>query len=203
MKFRSGLLALLACVFVLSGCANSLTDFSLTDEEESASTFQHGEFVERAQPISSNSLEHHTKSIVAEMTASMNTNRLKGIVAITNFVYANSDYNATDGLGFALGESFLRSLHQSGFKTLDYKVADVIRVTHAGDFALSRDFMELKNEVPADYVLVGTLVEQHHGVVVNARLVELSSKAILATGKSFIPRRTVNLLVSNSPVSSN
>lgn len=207
MKFRNRLLGTLLsytfCVFFMAGCASNLSEFSLiNNSDEEVSPFQHGRFIDKATQSTGRDLGIYTRNIITEMTSNMVMTNENGIIAVTHFTNASSDYNSTGDLGFALGESFLRELHQFGFRTLDYKVSDAIRVTMEGDFALTRDFMELKNEVPAEYVLVGTIIEQQQGFVVNARIVELSTKSILATGKSFIPRSAVNMLVTYSSANS-
>lgn len=195
LKSIGGLLSIL----IVAGCSHIDNGFSLSDESApgQAKSFQQGYFTSSKRLVSNHNLEFYTRDIVSEMSLNMKSIDANGVIAISNFANASSDYESIDELGFALGESFLRELHQFGFNTLDFKVSDAIRVTPKGDFALTRDFMELKNEIPADYVLVGTLTEHHRGFTVNARIVDLSSKAILATGKSFIPLSTVNMLVAH------
>jgi TolB-like protein len=206
MKFQKKLLSALVgsmCGLIfITGCTNSLGNvaFLNTNEEQPASSFQHARFVEKPQQSTVTDLGIYVRNMLTEMASNLVLPDPKGIIAVTHFTNASSDYNSAGQLATALAESFLNELHQVGYKTLDFKVSDAIRVTMDGDFVLTRDFMELKNEVAADYVLVGTIIQQQHGFVVNARLVDLASKLILATGKSHIPRSSVNVLITHSTV---
>ncbi|MBT0587284.1 FlgO family outer membrane protein [Alteromonas oceanisediminis] len=148
------------------------------------------------QPSSDNRLHHYVKDMVSQMMANTKGMEADSTVIITHFTEADSDYNATNKLGFALAESFLVELHQAGLNTIDYKVSNSVRVTPSGDFALSNDFLELNSEIQANYVLVGTMVDQHHGVVVNARIVDLTNNVILAASSRLIPREALNMLAA-------
>jgi TolB-like protein len=140
-------------------------------------------------------LRDYVRDLIAEMASNMRSVESSGAIAVTNFVYTDADYQSTNELGFALADTFMMELHQSGFTTLDFKVTDYIRITPEGDFAMSRDFLELEADIPADYVLVGKITDYKKGYRVLARIVDIKSKNILASGESFIPKKLVNMLM--------
>ncbi|MCV5976098.1 FlgO family outer membrane protein, partial [Escherichia coli] len=62
-----------------------------------------------------------------------------------------------------------------------------IQVTQQCDFALSRDWQALAQEQQIHYVLTGTMLRQGGGVLVNARVVGMQSRVVVATAQGFLP----------------
>lgn len=60
-------------------------------------------------------------------------------------------------------------------------------MTPDGDFALTKDFLELEGELPIRYILTGTLLNYKDGVIVNARIIGAESKAVVASAQGEIP----------------
>lgn len=107
-------------------------------------------------------------------------------IAVTSF----SDLNTlakTDSLGRQLSETFSHELHQRGFSVVEHKATGTIKVTPQGDFALSRNLDDLSRNLVVEYVLSGTISQQYNGLVINARLINLSSKLVAASAQGFIP----------------
>jgi TolB-like protein len=57
--------------------------------------------------------------------------------------------------------------------------------------------MELQEVLPLKYVLSGTLVKHQDGILVNARIIGLQSKAVVASAQGFLPERIVKALLSS------
>jgi TolB-like protein len=108
-------------------------------------------------------------------------------VGVTHFAVTDSDLNTTNILGYQIAESFIHELHKFRIPVLDFKATDYIRVTESGDFLLSRDFLELKHKVPMEYVLTGTMTKHQGGYLVNARILGLETKAVVASAQMLIP----------------
>lgn len=139
-------------------------------------------------------LNHYVQAMMHDLIAVMDPKFANAVFAVTSFVYLDGAYDDTDLLGNQLAESFMHEVHQFGLMLIDFKTTDFIRVTPAGDFAFSRDFLELREEQPIEYVLGGTLVRHQSGVMVNARLVGIDSKRILASAQGFIPQPVIAAL---------
>lgn len=60
-------------------------------------------------------------------------------------------------------------------------------MTHQGDFALSRDWKDLAQEQDVQYVLTGTMLRQEGGVLVNARVVGMQTRIVVASAQGFLP----------------
>ncbi|MCC2605897.1 FlgO family outer membrane protein [Planctobacterium marinum] len=116
-------------------------------------------------------------------------------VGVTHFALTDSDLNQTNLLGYQIAESFIHELHKFRIPVLDFKATDYIRVTETGDFLLSRDFLELKHKVPMQYILTGTMTKHQGGFLVNARILGLESKAVVATSQMLVPFYVVEALI--------
>ncbi len=122
----------------------------------------------------------------------------KTAIGITSFVMLDSDLQKTNLLGMQLAESFVHEMHKFRIPVIDYKATDYIRVTEDGDFFLSRDFLELKNKAAIDYILTGTMVKHRGGYLVNARIVGMKTKAVVATAQSLIPFYVADALLPSA-----
>ncbi len=107
-------------------------------------------------------------------------------IAITSFVDLQN-MDATNWLGNSVSEGFIHQFQRRGFKVVDFKTTGSIQVTQQGDFALSRDWKELAKEQEIQYVLTGTMLRQEGGVLVNARVVGMQSRIVVATAQGFLP----------------
>lgn len=146
------------------------------------------------QPQAAVNVNHYVQSMMHDLVANLDLVNPQMVIGMTSFVYLDGPYDQTDLLGNQLSESFMHEVHQFGLGVIDFKTTDYIRVTPQGDFVFSRDFMDLKEEQPIEYVLGGTLVRHQGGTLINARLVSVASKKVAATAQGFIPQQVVDAL---------
>ncbi len=107
-------------------------------------------------------------------------------IAVTSFVDLQN-MDATNWLGNSVSEGFIHQFQRRGFKVVDFKTTGSIQVTQQGDFALSRDWKDLAQEQEVQYVLTGTMLRQEGGVLVNARVVGMQTRVVVATAQGFLP----------------
>ncbi len=107
-------------------------------------------------------------------------------VAIVSFVDVER-MNETNWLGNSVTEGMIYQLQRRGFTVVDFKTTDFIRVTETGDFVLSRDWQELIHDQKIDYVLTGTMLRQSAGVLMNARIIGMRSRVVVASAQGFLP----------------
>jgi TolB-like protein len=107
-------------------------------------------------------------------------------IAVASFVDLN-DLESTNWLGNQLSESFIHELQRHGLILVDFKTTGHIRVTKDGDYVFSRDWKELPERQIIDYVVTGTMMKQESGIMVNARMIGMQSRVVVATAQSFIP----------------
>lgn len=137
----------------------------------------------------------YVQNMAQDLIANMEYVSDKTPVGVTHFALTDSDLNQTNLLGYQIAESFMHELHKFRIPVLDFKATDYIRVTETGDFLLSRDFLELKHKVPMQYVLTGTMTKHQGGFLVNARILGLESKAVVATSQMLVPFYVVDALL--------
>lgn len=159
-----------------------------------ATRMQNQKLQPQYQPAMQVTINHYVQGMMQDLMANLDQLKPQMVIGVTSFVYLDGAYDDTDLLGNQLSESFMHEVHQFGLGVVDFKTTDYIRVTPAGDFVFSRDFTELKEEQPIEFVLGGTLVQHQGGTLVNARLVSVSTKQVLATAQGFIPQPVVNAL---------
>ncbi len=147
-------------------------------------------YIEKGE-INSYELPRHAindvvKGLAYQMLTSSSFVNAKTPVAVASFVDLK-DLETTNWLGNQLAESFVHELQRHGLVVIDYKTTGHIRVTKEGDYVFSRDWQELPERQIIDYVVSGTMVEQEDGILVNARMIGIQSKVVVATAQSFIP----------------
>ncbi|WP_413110736.1 FlgO family outer membrane protein [Thaumasiovibrio sp. DFM-14] len=117
-------------------------------------------------------------------------------LAVTSFVDLQ-DMDETNWLGNSLSEAFMYQMQQRGYTVVDYKATGAIRVTDEGDFTISRNWEDLAGEQLVDYVLTGTMLRQGGGVLVNARVIGMRSRVVIASAQGFLPADRIGRDIDN------
>lgn len=146
------------------------------------------------QPVAKN-VNHFVRGIMHQLINNIHYVNDKTPIGVTNFVFLDGSYTKASLLSNQIAESFMHEVHQFGIPVIDFKTTDFVRVTAEGDFVLSRDFLELRDNLPIKYVLAGTLVKHKSGYLVNARIVGITSKAVVASAQGFIPNKIADAIV--------
>lgn len=126
------------------------------------------------------------KGLAYQMLESSAFVNAKTPVAVASFVNIK-DLETTNWLGNQIAENFVHELQRHGLVVIDFKTTGHIRVTKDGDYVFSRDWKELPERQIIDYVVTGTMMEQENGILVNARMIGIQSRVVVATAQSFIP----------------
>jgi TolB-like protein len=120
------------------------------------------------------------------------------VVGVTSFIEFSTDLSSVNLLGNLLAEEFMFQMQQNGFAVVDYKVAHGVQVAKHGDFVFSRKSQVLNLTDSMQYVLTGTTVYNTRGLVVNARIVHLETKRIVASAQKLIPYFVLDSIVPAS-----
>ncbi len=148
-------------------------------------------------------INHYVRGIMQDMAGNLQYVNATTPVAVASFVFLDEPYDKTSLLGNQLAESFIHEIRKFNIPVLDYKTMDYILVTPKGDFAQSRNFEELSNVSQINYIITGTLVKHRDGYLVNARMVNMQSKVVVASAQRLIPNNIVNALMSSKKVEKN
>ena len=131
-------------------------------------------------------LDFFVESLTEELVESNTSVSARTPIAVTSFVDLQN-MDATNWLGNTVSEGFIYQFQRRGFKVVDYKTTGSIQVTSQGDFAFSRDWKDLAKEQDIEYVLTGTMLRQEGGVLINARVVGMQSRIVVASAQGFLP----------------
>ncbi|MCW8108318.1 FlgO family outer membrane protein [Alteromonas ponticola] len=137
----------------------------------------------------------YVKNLAQDLISNMEYVSDKTPVAVTHFALLDSDLQSTNLLGQQMAESFIHELHKFRIPVLDFKTTDYIRITEKGDFALSRDYLELNSSLPIEYVLTGTMTRHQGGMLINARIIGMDSRAVVASAQMMVPFYVVDALI--------
>lgn len=137
----------------------------------------------------------YVKALTQDLIANMEYVTDKTPVGVTHFALLDSNLQETNLLGQQMAESFVHELHKFRIPVIDYKATDFIRITEDGDFVLTRDYLELDASLPMEYVLTGTMAKHQGGVMVNARIIGIQSRAVVASAQMLIPFYVADALI--------
>jgi TolB-like protein len=137
------------------------------------------------------------KFIAEQLTLNKEIKSVSNVaMAITSFVNLE-DVKETNKLGIMLSETLIHDMQIRGYKVIDYKTMDTVKINRKGDFSFSRNILELSRNHNIQYFLTGTLGGFKNGLIVNARLIDVQSKIVISTAQAFIPTYMVRDLLSD------
>ncbi|MDK9760074.1 hypothetical protein KIV40_33465, partial [Vibrio sp. D173a] len=131
-------------------------------------------------------MDYFVESMTEDLILSNTSVSARTPIAVTSFVDLQH-MDSTNWLGNSVSEGFIHQFQRRGFKVVDFKTTGSIQVTQQGDFALSRDWKDLAQEQDVQYVLTGTMLRQEGGVLVNARVVGMQTRIVVASAQGFLP----------------
>jgi TolB-like protein len=142
-----------------------------------------------------NRLAEYTEQMAADLQRDVQGMQVDQLIVVASFVHLDSSLQNTDSLGIQLAESFINELQQIGLPVADHKLMGVLDVNDKGDFAFSRDMGQFYNNVNIGYVLTGTMLKNSRGLVVNARIINFKTNAVVASSSKFLPNKVINGLM--------
>ncbi len=116
------------------------------------------------------------------------------LIGVASFVRLERSLQQTNVLGNQLAEYFISEIQQFGLGVVDFKMTKAVNVTSRGDFAFSRDSIELAQDMKLDHILSGTMIEKPQGVKINARIVSVENNRVVASASVLIPHFIVQSL---------
>lgn len=149
------------------------------------------------QPLSKD-INFFIRGLMQDLVSNLSFVSDKTAVAVSSFVLLDGDYQTSNLLGLQISESLIHEVTKYGIPVIDFKATGDIEVTDSGDFFFSKDLSKLDGDLPILYVLGGTLVEQQGGYLVNARIVDVSSKAVVSSAQALIPADASHAILKHS-----
>ena len=148
-------------------------------------------------------INHYVRGLMQDLVANLQYVNSTTPVAVVSFVMLDSNYNDSNLLGIQIAESLIHEVHKFGIPVIDFKTTGYIRVTEQGDFAFSKDYEDFSGDMPARYIVGGTMLKHTDGYLINARIIGMQSQAVVASAQSFIPNSVSDpiLRMAKAPIS--
>jgi TolB-like protein len=137
------------------------------------------------------SLHQHITQLARQLFSSSNRLQFNETVAVGSFLPVedlagnNVPLNAT--LGQQIQESLVTLSTQAGMNVIEYKTANSLKLEPNLDIMLSRDIQKVNKNITIDYFLTGTYTFSLSGLVVNARLIDVSDSSVIAAATDIVP----------------
>jgi TolB-like protein len=96
-------------------------------------------------------------------------------------------------LGLQMQESMLAISTQRGFKVVEIRAANQVKLFSDHERLLSRDSAEISKDVDVRYMVVGTLMQGSQTTTVNARLLDLQEGIVIAAVSGDVPNKAIGL----------
>jgi TolB-like protein len=133
------------------------------------------------------SLADYAAQLSMELLKNSSGMKQDDLIGVASFVRLDRSLQQTNVLGNQLSEYFISEIQQFGLAVVDFKAMDAIRVTERGDFVFSRNSFELAKNLQMDHMLSGTLIDKAKGVQINARIISIDNKRVVASASVLIP----------------
>lgn len=104
-------------------------------------------------------------------------------VAVTSLVNLDN-FEESSSFGRMISESLINELHSRRFQVIDFRTRELMTINSTGEFVLTREAQELKDEMPYTLMLVGTytLLDDKR-IVINTRIMDIFTSDIVSTSR--------------------
>ena len=138
-------------------------------------------------------LSEYVEQMAIKLKDSAGINIINSPIAVTSIVSLDSTLQNTNLLGNQIAEYFINELKNIGMQVSDHKVTGYIQITPSGDIAMSRNILELKQDLKFGNILTGTMIQNERGIIINCRIISLFDNKVVASTTKLIP----NLIIQN------
>ncbi len=123
------------------------------------------------------------KSLATQLLNSAKPHALDSKPIILTSSVNLDNFKKTTKFGRMLSESMIHELDVRGFKILDYRKAPGVLVNRKGEFNLSRNTKRISSKIGASYVFVATYSKLGRNLMVNARILDLSTSGVVSSAR--------------------
>lgn len=147
---------------------------------------------EQAQAQALGNAELYTHRLAQELFSNLRADRqyryaVAGFVPVATMRQDMSQQGPLMLLGHQLEQGLITEAVRRGFVAQDFKASNAIIMTDLSDRALSRDLNHLSQLQNIDYYITGTISAQENGAMVNARIINVRNKDVVAAATGFFP----------------
>ncbi len=120
-------------------------------------------------------------------------------IAVSSFVDLKK-LTRTSSFGRYLAEQLMTEFQQQGYRVIEIRKSNSIMIQEKhGEYSLSRDIAEINHEVAARTMITGTYTLAGDNILVNAKVIDNKSAALLSSATMVLPRtQLTNILLADS-----
>ncbi|MCJ8294159.1 MAG: FlgO family outer membrane protein [Colwellia sp.] len=171
----------------LSGCSNTNT-----------------ETVNSANALDEKYISQHdqlimlTKRLADQLYLNVEPNKQAANIAVGTFtdlttLQGSQESLALKTLGLQLEDGLMTESVQRGFKVIEYRLRQNLTITKDANLMLSRELKFINEHQNINYFLTGTIALRDENILINARLVNVKSKEIVAAATSALTSKELGL----------
>ncbi|MBR9867458.1 MAG: hypothetical protein GYB20_06220 [Oceanospirillales bacterium] len=137
------------------------------------------------QPSGADPLSEAVAQMAVQLNVGLTESRVKRLpIAILPFVQLGSKASGTP-TGERLSENFIFQLQQHGYNLVDFRAVSLN--TTVKDPLSTDNLSGIRNRYRIHFVLTGTYSQHPDGIIINARVLDTTSRQILAASQTNIP----------------
>lgn len=137
------------------------------------------------QSTGADPLSEAVSQMAIQLNVGLTENRIKRLpIAILPFVQLGSKASGTP-TGERLSENFIFQLQQHGYNLIDFRAVSLN--TSAKEPLSTANLSALHNRFRIHFVLTGTYSQHQDGIIINARVLDTTTRQILAASQTNIP----------------
>lgn len=143
-------------------------------------------------PSSLGNVEYETYLLANELFVNVNAPQgaryaVVGFVPADTMKYNGEEQHPMMMLGHQLEQGLITEATKRGYVTQEFKLSNDIMISEDSDRVLTRDIERLSALERVDYYVTGTMLHQQSGSIVNARIINVQTKEVVAAATRFFP----------------
>ncbi|MBF0559936.1 MAG: hypothetical protein HQL08_14285 [Nitrospirae bacterium] len=116
---------------------------------------------------------------------------------VTSFVCLGN-LKDTSSLGRVISENLIHELQVRHWRIFDVRLVKDIIMTDAGEFSLSRDIKQIRNQYEVGSIITGTYTVAGSDIIVNARVLDIDAGTVVSTAQTVIPLNNLTMELLDS-----
>jgi len=142
-------------------------------------------------------VNHYAKWLIQDLFSNLDSPDNSSVFAVANFALLDSDLKTTNHFGRQIHESVMHETNRTGFSVIDLKSTGRLQFTDAGDiFWHSEKIDEVSGDLDINFVITGTMTKHQGGYLLNARIIDVESNALMSSSQILVPAIVVNAVLT-------
>lgn len=138
----------------------------------------------------------YAKWLMQDLISNLDLPSNEDVFIVTDIALLDSDLNKTNHFGRQFTEALIHEVNRAGFSVIDVKNRGFIRFNDQGDvFYQTRDFTEVPSNLDVSNVLTGTMTRHQGGYLINAKIIDANTGALISSGQILIPHYVVEAVM--------